>query len=204
MDFDKRAREWDSNPLNIERTQAVAEAMRRRIPIRADHTALEYGCGTGMLSFLLQSSLRHITLVDTSEGMLQVLREKIAAARLTHLTPRRLDLMTEPLPASSFDLIYTAMTLHHVDDTAKIAGIFHAMLRPGGHLCVVDLDSEDGSFHDQGEFHGHFGFDRGALGTLLGRAGFARIEFETVHTIVKEQAGGTRAYPLFLVTAVKA
>lgn len=45
-------------------------------------TALEYGCGTGLLSFNLQPFLGKIVLADTSEEMLEVLKEKIAASQI--------------------------------------------------------------------------------------------------------------------------
>ena len=78
--FDERAKDWDSDPKKVERARVVAEAIRAALPLSTDMTALEYGCGTGLLSFALQSELGQITLADTSQGMLDVLGEKIAAA----------------------------------------------------------------------------------------------------------------------------
>ena len=90
--FDERARDWDSDPNKVERARTVAEAIRRAIPLSNEMKALEYGCGTGLLSFALQSDLGQITLADTSQGMLDVLREKIANAGVTNMHPIRLDL----------------------------------------------------------------------------------------------------------------
>ena len=53
--FDERAKDWDSDPKKVERARAVAEAIRKAIPLTANMSALEYGCGTGLLSFALQS-----------------------------------------------------------------------------------------------------------------------------------------------------
>src|SRR6266536_6200485 len=96
--FDERAKDWDSEPNKVERARAVADAIRRTIPLTNDMKALEYGCGTGLLSFALQSDLRQITLADTSQGMLDVLKEKIATAGVTNMHPLRLDLASDPLP----------------------------------------------------------------------------------------------------------
>lgn len=76
--FDSRARQWDANPLFVERAERVAKAIRARVPLDRSWHALDYGCGTGLLSFPLQDALGHITLQDSSAGMLEVLREKIA------------------------------------------------------------------------------------------------------------------------------
>lgn len=78
--FDDRAKEWDNDSQKIERARVVADAIRASIHLRPSMTALEYGCGTGLLSFALLADLGAITLADTSEGMLAVLSDKIRAA----------------------------------------------------------------------------------------------------------------------------
>lgn len=202
MDFDAKAQEWDNDPVKLERAAAVAAAIRKRVRLSPDLSALEYGCGTGLLSFALSRELGSITLADSSAGMLAVLREKIAASGADHLRPMRLDLTVDPLPAERYDLIYTLMTLHHVSDVDRILRDFHALLRPDGALCIADLDREDGSFHGAG-FDGHHGFEREALRDQLARAGFGEIQFDTCYMMRKSQGEGAREYPVFLAVARK-
>ncbi len=90
--------------------------------------------------------------------------------------------------------------LHHVRDVDAILRAFHALLRPGGTLCVSDLDAEDGSFHGAG-FEGHHGFRRDALAASLAAAGFRDARFETVFEIEKPGVAGARRYPVFLAMA---
>ena len=199
-DFDSRAKDWDAVPGRAERAQAVAAAIRAQVTLSQSMTALEYGCGTGLLSFALQAELGHITLADSSAGMLEVLMEKIAQGGITNMTPLRLDLAVDSLPAERFNLVYTLMTLHHIPDTGKILGSFHTLLQPGGILCISDLDKEDGSFHShEAAFDGHNGFDRAELGVSLEQAGFTNICFSTCYTLIKDE----RIYPLFLAVAEK-
>lgn len=202
MDFDDKAITWDSDPTKRERALAVAAALRQRVPLARDWRALEYGCGTGLLSFALHADLGELTLADSSPGMLAVLRGKIDAAGLTHLHPLALDLLTDPLPADRYDLIYTLMTLHHVADVARLLRTFHDLLRPGGWLAVADLDQEDGSFHGPG-FTGHNGFDRAALRAQLADAGFGEVNFSTGYVMKKATDQGVREYPLFLAVAAR-
>ena len=202
MDFDAKAQEWDNDPVKLERAAAVAAAIRNRVRLSPDLSALEYGCGTGLLSFALYRELGSITLADSSAGMLAVLREKIAASGADHLRPMRLDLTVDPLPAERYDLIYTLMTLHHVSDVDRILRDFSALLRPDGALCIADLDREDGSFHGAG-FDGHHGFEREALRDRLARAGFGEIQFDTCYMMRKPQGEGAREYPVFLAMARK-
>ena len=202
--FDERAKDWDSDPMKVIRAKTVAEAIRNAIPLTAKMSALEYGCGTGLLSFVLQSDLGYITLADTSQGMLDVLAEKISASGVDNMTPLRLDLSVDPLPGPTFDLTYSLMTLHHIADAKGILKKFHALLKPGGWLCVSDLDREDGTFHTDGSTDVHLGFARDELQTWVEEAGFSDVKFSTAYEIKKKIDGVEKTFPLFLLIARKA
>ena len=195
--FDDRAKTWDHDPMKQERALAVAEAIRQRIPLSPTWRSLEYGCGTGLLSFALYQALGHITLADSSLGMLAVLEQKIIATGTTQLHPRAFDLSTDSLPNERYELIYTLLTLHHVADTDRLLRTFHTLLNPGGWLAIADLDQEDGSFHGEG-FDGHYGFNRAQLSAQLSQAGFSSVDFSTPYIIQKTMAGNPRDYPIFL------
>lgn len=198
--FDDKARAWDANPVFQQRADKIAAAMQAAIPLNTRMSALDYGCGTGMLTFPLRHALGRITCKDSSAGMIEVLNEKVAAAQADNIVVRQVDLTHEPLPAERYDLIYTSMVLHHIPDTDAILTTFHTLLNPGGWLAVADLDQEDGSFHGP-EIDVHHGFDRNALRARAEAAGFAEVQFQTVFEIVKEQEAGPRVYPAFLMVA---
>jgi ubiquinone/menaquinone biosynthesis C-methylase UbiE len=198
--FDSKARQWDENPVFRERAERIADRIRASVPLSRAMSALDYGSGSGLLSFPLKDELGRITLKDTSAGMLEVVREKIAAQGVANLTVRQADLTAEPLPDERYDLIYSSMTLHHIPDTDAILGTFHHLLNPGGWLCVADLDKEDGSFHGL-EVDVHHGFEREDLAAKARRAGFGEVRFETVFEIVKDTEVGPRPYPVFLMAA---
>ena len=201
--FDERAKDWDSDPKKVERARVVAEAIRAAIPLSKEITALEYGCGTGLLSFALQSDLGEITLADTSQGMLDVLSGKIAASGVTNMHPVRLDLATDPLPAERFDLTYSLMTLHHIPDTDDILRKFYELLKPNGHLLIADLDKEDGSFHTDGTTDVHLGFAREELQKKVESAGFVSFSYSIAYEIKKKIGNKEKTFPVFLMTARK-
>jgi ubiquinone/menaquinone biosynthesis C-methylase UbiE len=198
--FDSKARQWDENPVFQDRANQIAAAIIAAIPLNSTMRALDYGSGTGMLSFPLQEKLGHITLKDTSAGMLAVVKEKIAAWGIVNMATRLMDLTAAPIPGERYDLIYSSMTLHHIPDTNAILKAFHTPLNPGGWLCIADLDQEDGSFHGI-QVDVHHGFDRDALAAQAAQAGFTDIRFSTVFEIVKTTEAGSRAYPVFLLLA---
>jgi ubiquinone/menaquinone biosynthesis C-methylase UbiE len=200
INFNERARDWDTDPAKVERARLVAAAMRSQLTLTPQMSALEYGCGTGLLSFALQDSLGKVCLADSSPGMLAVLSQKISASGLDNMTARLLDLVSDPLPEERYDLIYTLMTLHHVPDTGAILHSFHALLKSGGSVCIADLDQEDGSFHGA-DFEGHKGFNRQALQQALQKTGFQNIRFQTVTRVTRVVDKRPKNFPVFLCCA---
>jgi ubiquinone/menaquinone biosynthesis C-methylase UbiE len=185
--FDERAKDWDSDPKKVERARMVADAIRQAVSLSTEMKALEYGCGTGLLSFALQSDLGQITLADTSQGMLDVLTEKIASAGVTNMHP----------------VTYSLMTLHHIQDVNDMLLKFHDLLVPGGYLLVADLDKEDGSFHTDGTTDVHLGFERGELQKKVAEIGFGNVTFSTAYEIRKKIGNEEKTFPVFLMTAQK-
>jgi ubiquinone/menaquinone biosynthesis C-methylase UbiE len=203
INFDERARDWDSDPAKVERARVVADAIRAAVPLKPGMTALEYGCGTGLLSFALHPEFASITLADTSQGMLDVLAGKIDAAGVGNMHPLKLDLLSDPLPASRYGIIYTLMALHHVDDVDTVLEKFFALLEKPGLLCISDLDAEDGSFHGHYVTGVHHGFERARLKCQVEKAGFQYVRFTTAFEIRRGVGDGERVFPLFLMIAEK-
>lgn len=201
-EFDIKAKTWDSDPLKVKRAQTVAEGIKSRIIITPEMNALEYGCGTGLLSFELQPVLSSITLADTSDGMLAVLKDKISATGVTNMNPVKLDLLTDPQPETKFSIIYSLMTLHHIKDTQEIMNKFYSLLKGDGYLCLADLDKEDGSFHGAGS-DVHNGFDREELKSMAEISGFVNTHFSDIFEVSKEIEGKKKIFPVFLMIAQK-
>ncbi|HPI72594.1 MAG TPA: class I SAM-dependent methyltransferase [bacterium] len=200
--FDERAAQWDENPERLIRAQDAARSIRNHVPLDSTWTAMEYGCGTGLVGFLLQPFLGHLVMADSSSGMLAVLQEKIDRAGVTNMTCLKLDLATDPAPSQLFQLIFTSMTLHHVADTLGLLKRFYDLLADGGYLAVVDLDAEDGWFHGE-DFTGHKGFDRAVLKDRVHQAGFVNAIYHDLAPLTKNTLVGMRTFPLFLLVAHK-
>ena len=195
--FEARAKDWDANERRTRLAAAIGDSILRRVDLNERMQVLDFGAGTGLISAQIAPRVKRIVALDTSPAMLDKLESKPELKGRVETVCR--DILDQPLE-EKFDLIASAMTLHHVRDTARLLQTFHRHLNDSGRLALADLDTEDGSFHPPetpGIFH--HGFDRAELGRLLEEQGFERIEFSTVHTI----AGDEKDYPVFLVTAVK-
>jgi len=200
-EFDLKAADWDNNPMHWERSEAIAKEIKKLIPLNKSMTALEYGAGTGITSFLLKDDLKQITLMDNSKEMVKIMNEKIKTGKVHNMNALMFDLEHKSYKELKVDLIYTQMVLHHVIDIDSIINRFSEMLNPGGYLAISDLYSEDGSFHGEG-FNGHKGFDVDELALLIRKKRFTSIFHKKCFVMDRKiSETETRHYPVFLLIA---
>ena len=200
--FDDVARTWDENPVHMERSAAIAAKMEEMLPLNNQMKALEYGAGTGILSFLLREKLGSVTMMDNSSEMVKVMEEKVSFLNANNLFPYCFNLEHRSFD-QSFDLVFNQMVLHHIGDIHSIFVTFFNMILPGGFLVIADLYPEDGSFHGDG-FDGHPGFDPEELKDMLLKVGFMNVVFEFCYSMQRILADGTsKTFPIFLIVASK-
>lgn len=199
-DFDAKALTWDDDATRIERAAVVARRIMDVVPLNGDMDVLDFGSGTGLLGFNLLPHVSSVTFADTSEGMLARVREKLRAGRHPHGRVLRLDPDTPRLPRR-YDAIVSLLTLHHIPDTARAIRLLADHLTPGGWLALCDLDTEDGSFHEDPAADVHHGFDRETLLALVDQAGLTEGRADTAFTIRTDQPRPVHEYTLFLITA---
>lgn len=194
--FDERAATWDDEPT-VARARAIAARIAEAVPLDRATRLLEYGAGTGLTAQFLAPHVGFVTLADPSAGMRAVAAEKVASGVLpggTRIWDLNLD--SDDPPAEQFDLIVTVLALHHVDDVPRVLATLAGMLSDAGWLCVADLETEDGSFHQDADGVAH-GFDEASLAAHLMAAGLTCDYRRGVYHIDKEG----RRYPLFLAVA---
>ena len=195
--FRDKATDWDSRPVPQQISEGVFAAIAANVALEGDLTVMDFGAGTGLVAGKLAPHVKKILAVDVSPAMLEQLAKKPELAGKAEVVCR--DILEAPLDVA-VDLVVSAMAMHHVEDTRALLRALFGHLAPGGRAALADLDAEDGTFHPadiEGVFH--HGFDRAALGALLGEVGFSDVHFVTACEVTKEG----RTYPIFLVTATK-
>jgi trans-aconitate methyltransferase len=201
--FDDIASSWDEDPRRVGMARAIARAILEAVRPTGTERALEFGAGTGLLTALLAPSLGEVLAVDNSAGMLAVLDNKRGELGLANVRTQQSDLSRET-PPGPFDVIFSSMTLHHIQDVEGLLARLAGLLAPRGHLAVADLDQEDGSFHGEAQGIAHHGFERAVVERWLRSAGLEEIAIGTAHVMRKAGADGRpREYPIFLATARK-
>lgn len=203
MNFNEEAKNWDTDK-KIKRAKIVAEEIVNSMDVDKNYSAMEFGCGTGLVSFNIYDKFKKVTLVDSSKGMIDVLNAKIIEHKTTNMVAKHLDICNGDSLDEKFDVIYNSMALHHIQDIEGIIKKFYELFNNEGYLCIVDLNEEDGSFHgDRHDFHGHNGFNQEKLKRILEDTGFCNIESKTFYHDIKVVEGKNVNYSLFLMVARK-
>jgi len=201
-DFDKKAATWDENPTRVKLAEDVVHAIKQQVTLLPDMEVLDFGCGTGLLAMSVLASVKSVTGVDTSQGMLDVLEAKAQRQGLSNVYTRHLN-PGDCLPGA-YDLIVSSMTFHHVENTEALLAQLFQTLKVSGKICVADLDLEPGTFHDDNTGIFHFGFDRDALRNLFMKAGFSNVKATTATEIIKPNfKGELRSFTVFLMVGEK-
>jgi 2-polyprenyl-3-methyl-5-hydroxy-6-metoxy-1,4-benzoquinol methylase len=200
--FDARASIWDDNPIRVKLADDVAVAIIDECRPSSEMDVLDFGCGTGLLTLRIQPLIRSIVGVDSSRGMLDVFKNKIQTMRLTNASAQLLEVDNGETLLGVHDLVVSNMTLHHVRDLSMLFSRFFEILRPGGRICVADIDLDGGEFHENADGVFHYGFDRDELKKTIADAGFVDIRFRLATEVEKQaRSGGMRAFTVFIVAA---
>ncbi len=194
--FNEVANEWDTTE-KVTMFNNIAQGALKELDLSEVKTVMDFGCGTGLFSLALLESKPdqqfELTGIDTSEGMLAVMQNKQLANVKTHTLNINLE---ESDLDQKFDLIVSSMAFHHLNDPEKVLIKLSKMLNPGGKIAIVDLETEDGSFHPDNAAMGvkHYGFSRQDLNLWSVESNFKMFDFKIIHTIHKND----KDYPLFL------
>ena len=195
--FKDKAKDWDANSRRVQLSKAISEAIISNVRLNQELNVLDFGAGTGLITSQIAPLVRMITAVDVSQSMLDKLMAKNDLKDKVKVICQ--DITQEPLGVE-YELIVSAMAMHHVQDTEQLIAQLFKHLKPGGQIALADLDAEDGSFHSKGtEGVFHNGFDRQCLQVLMEHQGFKDISFVTAHTVL----GDKNSYPIFLALANK-
>ena len=198
--FDKEAEGWDHSERRQRMATDIANTIIASDILQPSMQLLDFGAGTGLLTQHIAPYVHKITALDLSEKMLEQLSQNAIAwhgAEIVTVHSDILNYQTETL----YDGIISSMSMHHVQDIEALFKHFSYLLKEQGFVAIADLESEDGTFHSNGnEGVYHFGFDEKKLTDIVLTNGFKQVSFQQVHKVHKEQS---KIYPVFLMLAIK-
>jgi SAM-dependent methyltransferase len=101
---------------------------------------LDVGCGNGRNGRWLAEHGAHVVGVDLARAVLDAVRPTLPNRMAVHC----LDVLRDPLPEGSFDLIYDSGCFHHLAPHRRITYVERLLprLAPGGRYAIVAFSQE--------------------------------------------------------------
>ncbi|MBN2823900.1 MAG: class I SAM-dependent methyltransferase [Campylobacterales bacterium] len=195
--FEHKSKTWDMNSKRVKNAGAIADAIIANIELKDTMKIADFGAGTGLLSYFIAPYVDTIVAIDNSPSMLEMFKLKCNEFECKTIA-LECDLSKEEI-REQYDGIISSMTLHHIANQQKLFTKMYGMVEEGGFIALADLDKEDGTFHEDNTGVFHFGFEREELGSIVRKAGFKEVKFETVSVIKKPH----KEFDVFLLTAYK-
>lgn len=131
---ESRQREEDCQRLLIE------------LRLRPGQIVCDLGCGNGFYTLELARRVGptgKVYAVDIQPEMLDLLRKRMAADRLTNIVPI-LGTETDPkLPPAQFDLVLLVDVYHEFSHPEAMLAAIRRALRPGGEVALAEFRAED-------------------------------------------------------------
>ncbi len=201
--FEEKSKMWDCNPLYVEISKKFSDEVKKKVQIKNDLRLLDFGCGTGLAGLSFSSLVNSILMIDNSKAMLSVLKTKVYNAGLKNIEIMEGDIEKLKISQSSFDLIISSMTFHHIKNIPNVLNILHSLLRENGCIVIGDLYKEDGSFHGLEKVE-HNGFE---IEEIKGMFNNSNLFVDNIYkyNIVKrpDKDGNIRSYDQFILIAHK-
>lgn len=137
--FDRIALRYDR--MNRLMTLGLDRSWRRRavaaLGLRPGERVLDLACGTGDLADEVRRAGALAIGIDVSAGMLRVAsRRSVAPGALV-----RGDALGLPFGGGSFDAVVSGFALRNFADAATALGECGRVLRPGGRLALLEVDT---------------------------------------------------------------
>ena len=143
--FDNIAPEYDK--FNYLASMNIDRIWRKRaisaLKPFAPRKVLDIATGTGDLALLIDKILKPESIIgcDISEGMMQVAREKCRKHGVTNILFEREDCTALTYPSESFDAVTSSFGIRNFQELDKALGEMCRVLKPGGHLAILELSS---------------------------------------------------------------
>ena len=194
--FSANAEEWGRiRALHVPEEDVEAHILD--VTKKGTYTDLvDLGTGTGRMLELLSGRIERGTGIDTSHEMLTVARANLEHAGVQNCHVRHGDIFAPPFKEASADLITIHQVLHFLNDPADAVTEAGRLLRPKGHLVVVDFAPHELEFLRKDYAHRRLGFSDRDIKAWMKAAGLTPLD--TRHLSSPETSGEQLTVALWL------
>lgn len=106
--------------------------LRDLLPRLAGQRVIDLGCGFGWATrWMREQGAASVLGLDLSQNMIAQAKATTTDSAIAYHVA---DLDMLDLPTTAFDLAFSSLAFHYVADFARLVGVIHRALAPGGHL----------------------------------------------------------------------
>jgi ubiquinone/menaquinone biosynthesis C-methylase UbiE len=126
----------------------LGDWIAEQLPLDEQDRVLDVCGGAGHLSRHLHQRARDFVVVDLTAEQLQTGREAVAREHIENIGFVEGDALALPFAENEFDFAMSRFAFHHLPDHAAALAEMARVVRPGGHLAVIDM-IDGGARHDE-------------------------------------------------------
>ena len=197
--FEQKAAGWDQLRHELLNDTAALSALLALVP--RGLSVVDIGTGTGGMLPQLAEFASRVVAIDQSAQMLKVARERARRLGLAHVEFHKAEAGKLPLQSGQFDAAFASLVLHHVPRPADAVSEMARVIKPGGHVIIIDLCAHGQEWLRKEQADLWLGFSSGEVRAMLGRAHLSDAVFKTVSKVDSPRGGGV--LELFVATATK-
>jgi arsenite methyltransferase len=173
--FAQVAEQWDEIRAGYF-TEHLRDAAITKANLPANAVVADVGTGTGFVAAGLAPQAAQVYGFDASPDMLAVARRNLAGFSNVELRESPGDRL--PLSNDALDGVFANMYLHHALNPATAIKELVRVLKPGGVLCIIDLDAHNHEWQREQMADVWLGFARDDIRRWYAEAGLQKIDVD--------------------------
>lgn len=182
-EFNQMAVKYDT-PKNKHMAKRAADAIRNLLDESHKKSAIDFGCGTGLVGLDLLEDFKSMLFIDASIKMIEQVEKKLADKNTKKASVLCLDIEKDAQLPYKVDTIILSLVLHHIPDSHRLLTKLYETLNEDGQLLIIEMEKQEKDSSN----HGH-GMDRSVLATTLAGIGYQNIQSDIFYDAKKESDG---------------
>ncbi len=205
--FAEVAEQWDEIRSGYF-TEHMRDAAIAKANLPSQAIVADVGTGTGFVAAGLASHAERVIGFDASPDMLAVARRNLA--RFANVEFREATGDQLPVSSDMFDGVFANMYLHHAPDPLATIKEMTRVLRspdvvsgkPGGVLCITDLDTHDHEWQREQMADLWLGFERDDIRRWFADAGLHEVDVDCAEGTCNACGPDGEVKPLSIFVAI--
>lgn len=151
--FEKNAEELERLKLQATIALEHEQEIWRESGLQPGMNVLDLACGPGFTACELAKVVGdgHVTGIDINEELIATAHQAKASEKVDNISFQLGNLYDLDLPENTFDFVYARFVFQHLEKPEVALSNVWKTLKPGGILCILDIDDNWTSFSPESD-----------------------------------------------------